>query len=87
MVNKLEKPIKKEKAEMIPFSFIPAPILKRIAKRFYGVGGIVVKAFPSLEKDLAHAKIHYSVEDYGAIAVILSVLYFILCREEASHIG
>ncbi|MFH1545652.1 MAG: type II secretion system F family protein [archaeon] len=75
----MEKHIKKEKSEKIPFSFIPPSLLKRISKRFHGIGAIVAKAFPSLTSDLEHAEINYSVEDYGAIAVILAFFYFVLC--------
>lgn len=76
----MEKDVKeKQKSETIPFSFIPASTLKKISKRFHGIGAIVAKAFPYLENDLQNAEIPYSVEDYGAIAVILAFFYFVLC--------
>ena len=53
--------------------------MRKIASRFYGVGGIIAKAFPYLDAELQQAGLDFETEEYGAIAAAQFVIYFVIC--------
>jgi len=62
----------------IPFSPIPMPALKGLAKHLLGIGEIIAHAFPYLDLQLKQAEISLKKEEYGAIMFFLFIFYFTL---------
>jgi pilus assembly protein TadC len=64
--------------KIIPFSFLPPRVALGLSKKFLGLGEKISKAFPYLKIELQQAEMDFEPEEYGAIAITLFALYFIL---------
>jgi len=72
------KELNEKKREMIPFSFLPPKMLRGIARHFFRQGLFISKSFPYLKTDLKQAEMDFGDQEYGAIALILAVVYFLV---------
>jgi flagellar protein FlaJ len=70
--------VKVKGQKIVPFNFLPMPILLGISNKFIGIGARIAKAFPYLKVELKQAEMDFEAEEYGAIAVTLFILYFFL---------
>jgi flagellar protein FlaJ len=60
------------KVKTIPFSLMPTPIVKAIAKKIKGVGRIIAEFFPNLEDELTQSEYDYDSREYATIAIVSS---------------
>lgn len=65
------------KKNKIPFSFIPFNVLKKISSVFYGLGSKTERNIPSLKLNIEKAEIGASAEDYVAMCLMSSLIFFI----------
>jgi flagellar protein FlaJ len=70
--------MKKKTTVILPFSFLPLPLLQRLASHFKGWGAILVSFFPHLEAELDQAGLKFDREEYGAFMVVLWIFYFFI---------
>lgn len=62
---------------IIPFSPFPLRLLERLSSPLTGLGSKLKKTFPYLQLDLEQAELEIESKKYLAMAVFLSVFYFI----------
>jgi len=61
----------------IPYSFVPFPILKRIAPVFSGVGSKIEKSVPSLRLHLEQTKANLTAQEYISLSITSSLITFV----------
>jgi len=61
----------------IPYSFIPFNVLKSMSSVFFGFGNKFSKTVPSLELDLERSEMDISPEDYIAMSLMASLIFFV----------
>ncbi|PJA16398.1 MAG: hypothetical protein COX63_03360, partial [Candidatus Diapherotrites archaeon CG_4_10_14_0_2_um_filter_31_5] len=70
--------IETKKGEMIPFNFLPIPLIKAISAKFYGLGLKLSKIFPYLKLELTQAEMSFDDKDYCSIIIAMGAIYFVL---------
>jgi len=61
----------------IPYSIIPINILRKISQRFLGIGSKLEKSVPSLKMNLEKADMDLSPQEYLAMSIMSSSIFFI----------
>ena len=61
----------------IPFAFLPEAKNKSISLRMIGLGGQIKNVFPYLELELKQSELDYNAEEYGAMILFYSAIYFV----------
>jgi flagellar protein FlaJ len=65
-------------SQVIPFSPLPPPIMRKFARRLIGWGSLVAVTMPFLNLDLKQAEIDFDVDEYGAIVLIIFLFYLVV---------
>ncbi len=63
----------------IPFSLLPFNILRKISSVFYGLGNMIQKGMPSMRLNLEKAEINVSPQEYIAMCLMSSLIFFVFC--------
>lgn len=66
-----------QKKMVMPFNFIPAPLMDRLSFRFYGVGNTLANMLPATKASLYQVGLAKNATDYFAKAIILFLCYWV----------
>lgn len=63
---------------IVPFSFVPAPLLRKLGLKYRGIGRYVEKALPYYQLDLERADFDVKARDYLAMCFVATLFSFII---------
>ncbi len=63
---------------LIPFSFLPSNILKRLSRAFYTIGNKISKKIPDLNLSLEQTGIKLRPDEYVSMSLTSTLLFFII---------
>ncbi|MFH1663709.1 MAG: type II secretion system F family protein [archaeon] len=67
-----------DKSTIIPFNFMPLPVIKGVSAKFYGLGLKLSKLFPYLKLELSQSEISYEDKEYCSIILAMGAIYALL---------